>query len=234
MLHLSVLSSIGAPRPAVRLALGTLARRMDAVGPEVFDGLSGFLIGISVVTHGEAAPRADPAAPGRLGHRKAAGILSTDIVYDEPALGRAPKNRACLTMLLERFDAAVSKLTEWCDRKAVWADRARFAKTWSETRADLAAGRFLRPHEFALTPPERDALDGHWRRALSSDIDTKDFDAAMLRYYRDRDRFWEGAEYAADPSQPAGRFGQPALVANHAKNIATARPPSARDGYNAY
>lgn len=234
MLHLSVLSSHGAPRPAVRLGLGTLSRRMDALGPEVFDGLSGFLVGISVVAEGEAPPRDNPAAPGRLGHRKADGLLTTDIVYDEASLGRAPKNNACLAHLLDRLDAAIGRLAAWCDRKSVWADRAKFENAWSETRADLGAARFLRPYEFARSPAERDALDGHWRMGTHSDIDGSGFDAAMLRYFRDRDRFWEGANYVADPSRPAGRFGQPTLVANHGENIATARPPSAREGYNAY
>ncbi len=235
MLFLSVSSSFGVPRPLVRLAAGTLVKRMDALDPaDIFADLNGFLIGLVVIHEGEVALPESPTKAGRVGHRRKDALVTTDIRLDERVLPGGAGNIERLAQFTDRIAAALEVLCAWCDRREAWRDRTSFDTAWSAVASEIRRGDLIRPYEFAATARDRDALDASWAAAWDLGPENARLEKGIRRYLDIRDRAWQGAEYEADPTAEAGRWGQPCLVSNFADNIATARPPDPSIGFSLY
>ncbi|MEM8827560.1 MAG: hypothetical protein AAGD40_11665 [Pseudomonadota bacterium] len=235
-------------RPVIKLAAGTLLHHMDRVDPRrAFRELDDFGIAIHMIRFeqvGADVPMQSPDKPGRVGHRKAEGLLTTDIHYneigmvydrvarDEPGGRDMPASRDYLDTFAERLATAVAPLVAWCDRKDAWADRAHFMEHWDAAHGALADGTLMRPAEFTKTPTLRDALDACWALVDAEPLESERFEPLAEAYFLLRDAGWDEAEYAADPSQAPGSYGQPTKVANADRNIASAAPPDDRVGYS--
>ena len=249
-MHLSLVSSatgMTQTRRVILLAAGTLLRHMQAVEPaRAFRQLQDFAIGLKMIRIeevGTGVPLASPTKPGRVGHRKAEGLLTIDVVFNEmnmvfdrvaddtPGGRTMPVARDFLDTFIERIDTAMASMIAWCDRKDAWADRDHFFDQWDGARAAVAAGAYLRPYEFALSPAIRDTLDATWSLVEAAALDDETFEWRAEAYFLIRDVGWHEADYEADPSAEPTAFGQPARVANFAANIATAPAPDSSYGY---
>jgi hypothetical protein len=213
-----------------------------------FRGLADFAITIRMIRMEQAGPDVpmnSPLKPGRVGHRKADGLLTIDINYNEinmalDRIGREepegrtlPVSRDYLDVFVERLETAVAPLSAWCDRNGAWQDKDQYNTQWSATKTALLAGDFHRPFEFALTPLMRDALDASWSLCKAEPLTSERFDDLGEAYYRLRDAGWQDAQYKPDPSQKPAQFGSPAKLANFSANLATAKPPDDSVTYSA-
>lgn len=247
-----LLKSTGLPaapvRPVVRLAAGTLFRAMSEVEPErAYRDLNGFAVVVNIVRFeqvGLGVPMDSPLEPGRVGHRKKDRFLTIDVNYNEinmvferverdrPGGRTLATSRDYLDTLANQIEVAVERLVAWCDRKDAWAERAHFADAWNAALAAIRQGAFSRPYEFAATSDLRDALDTTWRLVEATEPEDERFETLAEAYFLLRETGWKDAEYEADMTAEATRFGQPAQVSNASQNIATARSPDARNGYS--
>ena len=246
-----MLKSTGLPtapaRPVVRLAAGTLFRAMSQVEPErAYRDLHGFAVIVNIVRFeqvGLGVPMDSPLEPGRVGHRKKDRFLTIDVNYNEinmvfdrverdrPGGRTAATSRDYLDTLANQIEVAVDRLMAWCDRKDAWAERPYFADAWNSALTAIRQGAFSRPYEFTATPDLRDALDATWRLVEATELADERFETLAEAYFLLRETGWKEAEYEADMTAEATRFGQPAQVSNAGDNIASGRPPDARHGY---
>lgn len=232
-------------RPVVRLAAATVLDAMDALSPAtVLKDLAGFYVAVTIRRSpaGVGAPIASAGPAVTVRHQRRERLLIGEATFDEQAQVEGPVDLAADSFripaaadyaagFLDSLQQAVDALVAWCDRKQAWLDRDAVVARWRDAAGRVRAGRFSRPYEFAADAAVRDALDACWRLVEATPASDERFEEVAVAYLGVRDFGWRAAEYEADPEQPAGRFGQPARVANHASNRATARPPTAAIGY---
>lgn len=249
LLHLQS-SGIGEvlARPVIRLAAGTILTHMNGTEPTpYFKDIDDFGISIRMVRMEEAALGVhldSPMKPGRIGHRKSERLVTIDIHYneinmvldrianDQPNGRTIPISQDYLDTFVERLDTALAAIGAWCDRKKAWANQGLFETRWQSVKTALAGGRFERPYEFTLDPVMREALEASWSLCEAAGPETEHYESLAEAYFHLRDVGWQDAEYEADPSQPKGRLGQPARIANFAANIAVAPPPDSSFTYS--
>ncbi len=240
---LGLQSTMGEPlNPAVRLAAGTLLDLMEeAHGPAVFRELSDVAVTVSILAAG-AEPARAPGKPGRVGHRKAEGILTTDVILDPWTMVEAPvmeaqpgaiaASRDHVRAFAGCVEAALDVLVAWCDRKDAWVDRARFVARRDAALAALRTGAFARPGEFAATAAVRDALDATWALLVAEPWETEAHSEIAGAYLALRDVGWRDAASEPDPDAPL-LDGQPQLrLAADPPNLASAPPPRHRSTYS--
>jgi hypothetical protein len=235
-------------RPVIRLAMGTIMAHMDEAGPAAyFRDIDDFGISIKMVRMEQAGlgvPMDSPPKPGRIAQRKSERLITIDIHYneinmvldriasDQPDGRTMPVSQDYLDTFVERIDTALGAIGAWCDRKKAWADKDLFDSRWQSVRTALENGRLDRPYEFTVNPVMRDALDASWSLCEAAGPSTEQYESLTEAYFRLRDVGWQDAAYDADPTQPVGPRGQPAMVSNFHANIASSPPPDAGFTYS--
>ncbi len=228
--------------PAIRLAAGTVLDIMeDAHGPEVFSEISDIAITIAFLAE-EATPAREPGRAGRISHRKAEGVITTEVILDpwsmieEPVMEASPGSVSVsgdhLRVFADCLEAGFAALVGWCDRKGAWADRARFIGRRDAALEAMRQGRLARPGEFAATPEMRDALDATWALLAATALDREGHAETAGAYLALRDVGWQEAAYEPDPDAPLIDGGHQARLAAKPQNLASAPPPDHRAGYS--